>query len=273
MDITEKKIKLQVFLDEFESIVVAYSGGIDSTMMLQLCAKTCKRICAVIVKTFFTSKTDFVDAIDFCKERNINHAVIEPDKTEFASIMNNPVDRCYLCKKIIFTKIKEYATNNGYDMIVDGSNSSDVNDYRPGKKALMELGITSPFVEAGIGKDDIRMMAKEENLKSFDKPSNSCLLTRIPYGKTVTEEKIYQIDRGEIFLKDLGFNVVRLRHFDNIAVIEVGHNERNKLFDLKILDRIEEFVTDLGFDHATIDAGGYKTGNLNKFLEKMKTYG
>ena len=273
MDITSKKGKLQKFLSSKENIGVAYSGGIDSTLILQYAFKNTQNVKAFIVKTFFTSKTDYNDAVNFCSERNMDYRIIEPLYENFEPVLKSPVDRCYRCKKIIFSNIINIAASEGYNTIIDGSNSSDNSDYRPGKKALKELGIISPFVKIGINKNEIRYLAKEEGIHFFDKPSNSCLLTRIPYEREVTLKKIEMIEKGEEYLKSMGFKVVRLRHFDEIALIEVGWDERDKLFKLKILDQIKNYMSEIGFDYTAIEAGGYKTGNLNKLIEETKTYG
>jgi pyridinium-3,5-biscarboxylic acid mononucleotide sulfurtransferase len=273
MDITEKKRKLQEFLSTFPDIAVAYSGGIDSTLILKFAHLSNKKITAFIVKTFFTLQSDFNDAINFCNKINVNFHVIEPDDSEFEPIINNPLDRCYKCKNIILKKIMVESLKYGFNNIIDGSNISDLEDYRPGKKALKELGIISPFDICGITKDDIRAIAKELNIDFYDKPSNSCLLTRFPYGSIITKEKTMQVQKGENILHESGFNVVRLRHFENIALIEVGINEREKLFDIKLLDHIKKNIMELGFDYVALEAGGYKTGNLNTKIEREIYYG
>ncbi|OHD15982.1 MAG: TIGR00268 family protein [Spirochaetes bacterium GWD1_27_9] len=267
MDIRQKKESLEKKLQGFENIVVAYSGGIDSSLLLKISHRLKKdKVIALIVKSPFVANFEYENAISFCKEIGVNYKVINVNMHDLAPVKHNPEDRCYICKTLVFTEIINEAKKLGFNTIVDGSNASDTGDYRPGKKALKELGIISPFLECDITKDEIRIFSKEEKISFYNKPSNSCLATRIPYNNEITEQKLNQIELSEDYIRKFGINVVRLRHYDHIAIIEVGRDEREKLFDIEKMDKIEEFILKLGFKFVTINIAGYKTGNLNKLI-------
>jgi pyridinium-3,5-biscarboxylic acid mononucleotide sulfurtransferase len=271
MNLKEKSNNLQSIILKYEKIAIAYSGGIDSTLLLKICFNLKKdKATALIVKSLFLLNQDFNDAVDFCKTNNIKYNIINVDDNFYKDFSDNPEDRCYHCKKIVFSSIIKKAEEFGIKTIFDGSNASDKGDYRPGKRAIKELNIISPFVEADITKDEIRQLAMNEKIVIWNKPSNSCLATRIPYGRIITKEKLKQIELGENILHQKGFKIVRLRHFDDAAIIEVGKDERTKMFDVNILDEIDKEIKKIGFSYVTFNISGYESGNLNKIIDSLK---
>jgi uncharacterized protein len=180
--------------------------------------------------------------------------------------INNPVDRCYYCKKNIFSKIIEIAKKSNIEFIADGSNIDDMGDYRPGMKAVKELGVVSPLKEAGMGKDDIRLLSRELGLPTWDKPSYACLASRIPYGEKIDREKLEMVDKAEQYLISLGFRQLRVRHHGNMARIEVLSNERDRFFDTGLMDKVYEELKKIGFKYVALDLKGYRTGSMNEAI-------
>jgi len=178
----------------------------------------------------------------------------------------NPPDRCYLCKKALFTEMVRFAEREGFRHVADGTNADDTTEYRPGMKALRELGIRSPFMETGVTKRDIRVLSREMGLATWGKSASACLLSRIPYGQEITETDLRKIEQAEVYLLGLGFKTVRVRLHGNVARIEVSPEERGKFLDTELLDAIGEKMRSLGFAYATFDLQGYRTGSLDKVL-------
>jgi uncharacterized protein len=175
----------------------------------------------------------------------------------------NPEDRCYICKKSVFNKIKCLAKEKGIKYIVDGTNADDTKDYRPGMRALKELEVKSPLLENAINKEEIRILSKELQLDTWDKPAYACLLSRIPYNQEIKKEDLVRIEKAEVYMMKLGFRAVRVRSHGNLARIEVPQKERMKLFNERILDKVSKELKELGFKYVTVDIEGYKMGSLN----------
>jgi uncharacterized protein len=180
--------------------------------------------------------------------------------------VENPKDRCYYCKKELFSKIAAIARERGFAYIADGSNADDTNDFRPGMAAMRELGAVSPLMSAGLTKQEIRTLSREMNLPTWDKPSFACLSSRIPYGERITPEKLSMIDRAETVLLGMGFRQVRVRHHGTIARIEVGAEERGSFFQNGIMDRVDHALREIGYSYVTLDLKGYRTGSMNEVL-------
>ncbi len=180
----------------------------------------------------------------------------------------NPEDRCYICKKGVFTKIKELAKEKGVKYIVDGTNLDDTKDYRPGMRALKELDVKSPLLENSINKEEIRILSKKLGLETWNKPAYACLLSRIPYNQEIKEEDLSRIEKAEVYMMKLGFRAVRVRSHGDLARIEVPQKERTKIFNEITLDNISKKFKELGFKYVTVDAEGYKMGSLNASINK-----
>ncbi len=264
LTLEQKEQKLNEILKSYEKIVIGYSGGVDSTFLSYIASKVLgeNALCVTMVAELH-SKREIAESIEFAKEHNLNQKIIEVSIVENDFIKNNPVDRCYHCKTTVFSIIKNVCKENGFNVVVDGTNVDDLQDYRPGLKALDELQVKSPLFEAGLTKNDIRELSKKYGLDTFDKPSFACLASRVPYNTEITKEKLEQVEKCENFLFDKGFKQLRVRHMGNLARIEVSKEERSKFFDEKLLDEIDEKFKSFGFSYVAFEVGGYKMGSLN----------
>lgn len=251
------------------SLAVAFSGGVDSTFLLKAAQESIPgKVIAVTIHSPFFPAREANEAEAFARELGVRHIVDVEDNLDMDYFINNPVDRCYYCKKSIFSKIIEIAENNNVEFVADGSNVDDMGDYRPGMKAIKELGIVSPLKEAGMTKEDIRLLSRELGLPTWDKPAYACLASRIPYGEKIDKEKLTMVDKAEQFLMSLGFRQLRVRHHGDMARIEVPSNERQRFFDTELMDKVYEELKKLGFKYAALDLKGYRTGSMNEVIGK-----
>ena len=251
-------------LQSYSSVVVAFSGGVDSTFLLKHAHSLLgRRAVAVTAVAPHFASDETEEAINFCTSEGIMHLLVNMDDSFLSKIAHNPVDRCYICKKTIFNALLSHPGLE--DMVpIDGTNADDEADFRPGEKALTELGVYSPLREAGLTKDEIRAALKELGIAVWNKPSFACLASRIPYGETITVKKLESVYRLERLLKKSGFAQVRVRHHGDVARIEVLPEDRYKFFDEEFMDMVNIAAKDVGFVYAALDLGGYKMGNMNK---------
>lgn len=254
-----------------ENLTVAFSGGVDSTFLL-LCARDIfgDDLLAVTAIGPNFAPDEIQEAKDFCAEWEIRHLIINLGDDLLKVLGPNTPDRCYVCKRTIFGALRDTLSDMGYDTLADGTNADDDLDYRPGARALAELGVISPLKEAGFTKQDVRLGLKAMNLKIWDKPAFACLASRIPYGDEITKEKLTAVYKAESALKELGFRQVRVRHHGDVARIEVPPENRSRFFDPAIMDLANDKVKAAGFRYAALDLGGYEMGSLNKALEPKK---
>ena len=253
---------LDNILKDLKSFVIAFSGGVDSTFLLHHALQLKKlKIAAVTIRTTYIPKREVDEAVDFCKTHGINHTILDLDCPE--EIIYNPIDRCYLCKKLLFSHIKSFADKNGYSYIIDGTNADDNGDFRPGLKALTEMGIRSPLMESGLIKHEIRELSQKVGLPTWDKPAYACLLTRIPYDTKVTENDLRMVESAEQFLFEKGFPGTRVRIHGDIARIECLPGYINKIVQEPERAHIINNLKKIGFRYISLDLEGYRTGSLN----------
>ena len=264
ISVQKKLNQLTEILQSYSSVAVAFSGGVDSTFLIRHAHNLLgKKAIAVTAVAPIFSPDEISDAIKFCTHEGIMHLLVNMEEFFLESISHNPVNRCYLCKKNIFQTLLAHPGLKGM-VLVDGTNLDDASDFRPGEKALTELGVYSPLREAGLSKEEIRAVLKDLGVPIWDKPAFACLASRIPYGETITVKKLESIYSLETALHKNGFAQVRVRHHGDVARIEVLPNDRKKFFDSDFMDQINNAAKEAGFTYAALDLGGYKMGNMNK---------
>ena len=265
---SKKKSSLVKSLEKLPSLMVAFSGGVDSTFLLAVASETLgNRVIAVTANSGVQPFTDREMAAAFTRERSIKHIVFESDEKSIPEFIANSPDRCYHCKKALCIKLRQIAEEKGIPHIAHAINTDDLGDYRPGIKAAEEMGLIAPLVDAGLGKEEIRHLSKEMGLATWDKPSMACLASRIPYGTPITEEKISMIGRAEKILADEGFRQYRVRHHGTVARIEVNENEISRLAGTELREKIVSGLKDIGFKHIALDLEGFRSGNMNRDIE------
>ncbi|MBS0010068.1 MAG: ATP-dependent sacrificial sulfur transferase LarE [Bacteroidales bacterium] len=245
-----------------DRILVAFSGGVDSTFLLYVLKMfSGAQVSAVTVKTPYIPQWEVDEAKQFCISMNISHEILEmPMPT---SILMNPPDRCYKCKSVLFGKIKEYAAGKDFNIIADGSNADDKNDYRPGMAALRELDVRSPLLETGISKEEIRKYLRDYGLDIWDKPAYACLLTRLPHDQRISSRDLQLIEESELFLHGIGFKGARVRLHRNTARLEIDPGLFNKILENKIREKIIKQFKARGIEFVSLDLEGYRTGSMN----------
>lgn len=248
------------FHNRNEKVIVALSGGVDSAVVAMAAKKALDKNAIAVTADYNTLSADeLTSAKRVAKEIDIEHKIIRYNELDNTEFVKNDQLRCYHCRTELATYLSNEARQMDVDLIVDGTNTDDLSDYRPGIKALRENGIKSPLVELGINKQDVRNIAKSNNLSVYDKPSNSCLASRIPHGMPVTLEKLKRIEAAELLIKSI-FKVkqVRVRDHQDIARIEVGKDEIKDMFDFEKMSVVDSKLKDLGFKHIALDLSGYK---------------
>lgn len=263
--LTSREQRLHELLGSYGSVVVAFSGGVDSAYLA--CVATGVLGPAALCVT--ADSPSYPDhhrqlALRLAREFGLRHEFIRTAEVEQPEYRANPVDRCYYCKHELYGALTALASARGIAVVVDGSNADDRSDYRPGRRAAREFGVRSPLDEADLAKADIRELSRLAGLSTWDEPASACLSSRIPYHSEVTPEKLRMIERAESVLRALGFRVCRVRHHDTLARLEIGRDELPRAFEPDVHDRIVAELRAIGYQEVTIDPRGYRMGSLNE---------
>lgn len=267
-DLATKAAALDARLASLGSVLVAYSGGVDSAFLGITAARVLgeRSICVTADSPSYPERHRDL-AIGTARAFDLRHEMVRTSEVDNPNYRANPVNRCYYCKHELYSRLTAIARARGFAAVVDGSNADDRGDYRPGRQAAREFGILSPLDEVGLTKDEIRELAREAGMASWDEPASACLSSRIPYHSEVTEEKLRTIDSAERVLRDLGFRVCRVRHHDTIARLELGREEIARAFEPDVAAAIDRGLRALGYAHVTVDLRGYRLGSLNEALK------
>lgn len=261
-----KTERLEAIIRARPKALVAFSGGVDSTLLLKLCRDVLgpANVTAVTGISQTYTPEEKRTARRVARELGVRHVLIETDELACAAFARNPADRCYHCKRELFGRVADLAKTLGIDVFYDASNVDDLSDYRPGRRAVEEFGVASPLVLAGFTKKDVRVLSKKLGLASWDKPANPCLASRVPYGTPITVETLRKVRTGEKFIRDLGFPVVRLRHHGELARIEVPAADLVRILRPAAASKIARRLRSLGYLWTALDLEGYSMGSLNR---------
>ena len=265
----EKLEALKAALVATGGIAVAFSGGVDSTFLLAAAREALgDRVLALTARAPFIAPRESAEALDFCAEQGIRQIFADVDMAAIPHFAENPPDRCYHCKKALFTALGALAAAEGITVLAEGSNVDDQGDYRPGLRALAELGVLSPLKAAGLTKAEIRLLSREMGLATWDKPSFACLASRFPYGETITLEKLRMVDRAEQLLLDRGFPQMRVRLHGTLARLEVLPEDIGRLAAEPMRSEVAAALKEMGFSYVTLDLAGFRSGSMNEVLGK-----
>ena len=271
--IQQNLANLEELVGRYESALVAFSGGVDSSLALAVAARALpkERVLAVTSNNETYLPSELEPAREFVESLGVEHLVVDTRELDNPDYASNPTNRCYFCKSTLYSDLAAMAVEKGYGCVIDGANRDDEGDYRPGRKAAHEQEVLSPLAEAGLSKEEVRELAEHLGLPMWDKPALACLSSRFPYGQEITPEKLRQVTRAEEFLRSRDFKQVRVRHHGEIARLEVGPDELERAFAER--EEIAAELSAAGFLYVTLDLAGYRSGSLNAALPDTATNG
>jgi uncharacterized protein len=266
--LSAKREQLKKVFEAMGKVLVAYSGGVDSSLLLKMAMDSLGRenVLAVTALSPLYPERELATAKKTAEIMGVRHLLIESNELEIEGFSANPPNRCYYCKKELFEKLLDLAGREGIRFIVEGSTLDDEKDHRPGRAAVRELGIRSPLQEALFTKEDVRELSKALDLPTWDKPSFACLASRFPYGEEITPEVLRRVDEAEVFLLKQGFKQVRVRHYQNLARIEILKEEMERLMDPDLRERVVSRLKKIGYTYVTLDLQGFRSGSMNEVL-------
>lgn len=264
----EKFNRLKSDLKKLDRVIIAYSGGVDSTFLIKAASLSgLSEVLAVTGLSESLPEEEAVSAREIADSLNIRHRTLITEELRNADYAKNPPDRCYYCKKELFGKLREIAEEEDIRFILDGTNADDAHDWRPGRKAAGEEGILSPLLEAGLGKMEIRELSRTLGLPTWDKPATPCLSSRFPYGHEITAEALGRVSKAESFIRKFGVKELRVRNHSDVARIEIMPEDFPKLVDSAAREEVTGFLKSLGFKYITIDLQGFRSGSSNEILK------
>ena len=266
----QKRSDLVNILEHMRSVIVAYSGGVDSAFLAAVANEALgRKALSVTAVSPSLAPSELDEATDLANRIGLNFMTIETNEIDRPDYQANNPDRCFFCKDELYTHLVRFAEEESFDSIVNGTNVDDLGDYRPGIEAAKQYGVRSPLVEAELTKDDIRALSRDMDLPTWDKPAQACLSSRIPYGTTVTVEALTKIAKAEQFLRSKGFKQLRVRHHDTIARIEIEPSDFSAITSEPLRSEINQEFKNIGYSYITLDLDGFRSGSLNEILSKL----
>jgi uncharacterized protein len=266
-EIARKRQALRAILAGFDSAIIAFSGGVDSAYLAYEAANVLGELATCVTAESPSYPTRHREtALHLARQFNLRHEFIRTNEMDVPEYRANPANRCYYCKRELYTRLTALARERRVGVILDGNNADDRGDHRPGRQAAREFGVRSPLDEADLGKDEIRLLSRQAGLPTWDEPASACLSSRIPYDSDVTDEKLRMIERGEDLLRSLGFRLCRVRHHGQVARIELARPDMPRALDPEVSATIARELKAIGFHYVTLDLQGYRTGSLNEGL-------